>query len=184
MKAQLVRRPAAQTVAHLTPGDAATACGCAPSDLPESLLELHVELDDPLQTKTLGVGDQLLTWRADALAEHIIDWIPDFALRGHSHEAPGYGRMVERLRRGLQATFGDKDDLSPAAEVLLHAICREHYASSTVVNKVVFKTADNDTYKGFDAVHTVHGTDGRLELSAGRGQVLLQDHGCPAVHRQ
>lgn len=81
--------------------------------------------------------------------------------------------MVERLRRGLQATFGHKKDLSPAAEVLLHAICRELYGSSTLVHKVVFKTADNDTYKGFDAVHVVHAVDGSLELWLGEAKFYV-----------
>jgi hypothetical protein len=174
MSAEPVGRSAARTVAHPTPVDAAIACGCAPTDLPASLLELHVELDAPLPTTTLGVGFDLRTWRAEALARHIIEWIPDFALRGMSPEAPGFGRMVERLQRGLQATFGDKKDLSPAAEVLLHAVCRELYGSSTVVNKVVFKTADNDTYKGFDAVHTVHATDGTLELWLGEAKFFAK----------
>lgn len=173
MTAEPVRQPVAGTVAHATSLDAARACGCSASDLPESLLELHVELVGALPTTTLGVGFEMRRWRAEALARHIIDWIPDFALRDVDQHAPGYGRMVERLRRGLQATFGRKHDLSPAAEVLLHAICRELYGSSTLVHKVVFKTADNDTYKGFDAVHVVHAIDGSLELWLGEAKFYV-----------
>jgi hypothetical protein len=96
--------------------------------------------------------------------------VPDFALRGRERDSIPIGRMVERLRRALLATFGNGQDRGAAAEILLHAICREFYGSSTLVNKVWFKTADNDTYKGFDGVHSVHAADGTLELWLGEAK--------------
>ena len=44
--------------------------------------------------------------------------------------------------------------MSPA--ILLHAVCRQFFGSDAVISKVWFKTAVNNTYHGFDAVHCVH----------------------------
>lgn len=151
-------------------------CGCCPTDLPASLLEIHVALESPVHaaptipTTTVGVGYELRAWRAEALARHITDWVPDFALRDSERNSLTTGRVMERVRRALVATFGNGNDRGVAGEVLLHALLREHYGSSTLVHKIYFKTADNDTYKGFDAVHTVHATDGNLELWLGEAK--------------
>jgi hypothetical protein len=77
--------------------------------------------------------------------------------------------VIEKLRRAYRATFGTARSHAPA-EILLHAICREFYGSTTIVHKVVFKTADKDAYKGFDGVHCVHSPAGGLELWLGEAK--------------
>src|SRR5690606_11582161 len=66
------------------------------------------------------------------------------------------GRAMELIRRAVAITFGNGKDRGVAGEIMLHAVCRQHFGSDTVISKVWFKTARNDTYKGFDAVHCVH----------------------------
>jgi hypothetical protein len=75
----------------------------------------------------------------------------------------------------MQATFGNGADRGVPGEILLHAICRQFFGSDTVINKVWFKTADNDTYKGFDAVHCVHIGD-ELELWLGEAKFYRNAH--------
>jgi hypothetical protein len=137
---------------------AGAGCPCGDGVLPTTLLEVHLSLDaDPdLPATTVGVGFERRRWRARALARHIVEWVPDFALRPSEMANIPVNRAIERLRRAVRRTFGDGSVPGVAAEILLHAICRELYGSTTVVNKVVFKTADNDVVKGFDAVHCVH----------------------------
>src|SRR5262249_15805706 len=72
-------------------------------------------------------------------------------------------------RRAVEITFGNGNDRGAAAEILLHAVCRQFFGSDTVISKVFFKTASNDTYKGFDAVHCVH-LDGELQLWLGEAK--------------
>lgn len=163
-------QPATGTVTHSTPLGAARVCGCAAASLPTSLLEWHVDLpaNPDLPVTTVGVGYELRQWRADALADHVMDWVPDFALRPDERTLDA-GRVSEKLRRAYRATFGTARSHAPA-EILLHAICREFYGSSTLVHKIVFKTADKDTYKGFDGNHCIHSPEGGLELWFGEAK--------------
>jgi hypothetical protein len=134
-------------------------CACTPSpgDLPVALLTATVEdtaTRPPLLAVTVDYEAQ--TWRADALASHLLDWVLDYALRPQERRAFTSGRALEQIRRAVKTTFGDNNDSWVPGEILLHAICRQFFGSDTVISKVWFKTAVNDTYKGFDAVHCVH----------------------------
>jgi hypothetical protein len=138
---------------------ATAACSCAPdpSTLPVVLLTATIQddsIDPALLTAT--VDYELGSWRTDALARHIVDWVADYALRHSEREHLSAGRLAEILRGAMRVTFGNGADRGVPGEILLHAICRQFFGSDTVINKVCFKTANNDTYKGFDAVHCVH----------------------------
>ena len=135
------------------------SCSCrpGPDQLPVALLTATV--DDPTITPSLlalTVDYEARVWRAEALATHLLDWVLDFALRREERESLSSGRAMDVSRRAVKATFGDGRDRGVPGEILLHAVCRQFFGSDTVINKVWFKTAANDTYKGFDAVHCVH----------------------------
>lgn len=108
-------------------------------------------------------------WRAEALAKHLIDWVLDFALRRDEREHLSPGRAVEAIRRAVKITFGNGNDRGVPGEILLHAVCRQFFGSDTVISKVWFKTAANNTYHGFDAVHCVH-MAGELQLWLGEAK--------------
>lgn len=149
------------------------ACGCAApaGELPVALLDVTVQdtrVAPPLAALT--VGYERRAWRADALARHLLDWVLDFALRPEERSRLTVGRAAEVMRRAVRATFGNGTDRGVPGEILLHALCRQFHGSDTVISKVWFKTADNDTYKGFDCVHCVHGDDGALELWLGEAK--------------
>lgn len=151
------------------PGDC--RCHPEPEDLPEPLLTAHLDdqgISPPLTT--LGVGYELKIWRADALAGHVLDWVLDFAMRPEERRPLSPGRARQIMRRAVDATFGNGADRGVPGEVLLHAVCRQFFGSDTVISKVFFKTADNDTYKGFDGVHCVHDDDDELELWLGEAK--------------
>lgn len=149
----------------------ACTCGPAQGDIPEPLLQVVRTIDEPAPSLLgLHAGFELSTWRADALANHIVDWVLDFALRPDEREYLSPGRARATMKRAIQATFGNGNDRGLPGEILLHAICRQLYGSSTVINKIFFKTADNDTYKGFDSVHCVHSDGGDLELWLGEAK--------------
>ena len=150
----------------------APQCPCQPdpSELPVVLLTATVDrsrLDPP--TIALTVDYENGTWRADALARHVLEWVLDFALLRSERATFTPGRAMEVTKRAVQATFGNGNDRGVPGEILLHAVCRQFYGSDTIINKVWFKSADNDTYKGFDAVHCIHGA-GELELWLGEAK--------------
>jgi hypothetical protein len=147
------------------------ACIPAPGDLPTGLLSVTIEdgsIDPTLSVVT--VGYEQCEWRAEALARHIMDWVLDFALRPAERRPLSPGRAMEIMRRAVKATFGNGNDRGVPAEILLHAVCRSFFGSDPVISKVWFKTADSDTYKGFDGVHCVHAGDDRLELWLGEAK--------------
>jgi uncharacterized protein DUF1837 len=93
----------------------------------------------------------------------------DYALRRSERQHLSPGRVLEIMKRAMRATFGNGGDRGVPGEILLHAVCRQFFGSDTVINKVWFKSANNDTYKGFDGVHCVHVAD-RLELWLGEAK--------------
>jgi hypothetical protein len=150
----------------------APECECQPdpADLPVVLLTATVEkplLKPP--TIALTVDYEGGKWRADALARHVLEWVLDFALLRSERDAFSPGRALEVTKRAVRATFGNGNDRGVPGEILLHAVCRQFFGSDTIINKVWFKSADNDTYKGFDAVHCVH-SGGELELWLGEAK--------------
>lgn len=157
----------------VSPLPRAPGCRCRadPSQLPAALLDVAFE-DEGLTpaVAALSVGYESGSWRAGALARHLLDWVLDFALRPDERERISAGRATELMRRAVRATFGNGNDRGVPGEILLHALCRQFFGSDTVISKVVFKTADNDTYKGFDGVHCVHGSDDVLELWLGEAK--------------
>nr|WP_269801777.1 DUF1837 domain-containing protein [Blastococcus atacamensis] len=103
------------------------------------------------------------------MAEHLMDWVLDFALRHSERKGFSHGRALDALRSAIRRTFGNGNDRGLPGEILLHLACRQFYGSDTVIAKIFFKTATNDTVKGFDSVHVVHGEDG-LEIWLGEAK--------------
>ena len=133
-------------------------CPCRPdaADLPVRLLNATVSYSTNPSLLTLTVDYESGTWRAKNLAFHILEWVLDFALRREERAHLSAGRTAATLRRAVRITFGNGNDRGIPGEILLHAVCRQFHDSDTVISKVLFKTAKNDTVKGFDAVHCVH----------------------------
>lgn len=110
-------------------------------------------------------------WRAAGLARHMLDWVPDFALRASERQGLNSGTAQEQIRRAVRMVFGSGSAChrGEPGEILLHIICRQVFKSETVINKVFFKTSGNDVVKGFDSVHIVQARDG-LELWLGEAK--------------
>ena len=144
----------------------------ARADLPSRFLTVRVH-DLSLKPSLTAVcaGYEGGEWRSGDYARHLLNWVPDFALR--YSERPGFntGTGMELIRRATQSVFGTRSAGQGGApgEILLHIVCREVFGSETVVNKVFFKTGVNDEVKGFDAVHIVDTPDG-LELWLGEAK--------------
>jgi hypothetical protein len=129
-------------------------------DIPVALLAEFISdsaLDPPLHALT--VDYERGSWRADALAEHLVDWTIDYALRP-KERTPAPARLRAAVADAVRRTFGSGGDRGIAGELLLHLACRQLFGSDTVINKVVFKSSKNETYRGFDGVHVCTGRPG------------------------
>lgn len=149
-------------------------CGCWPvagDQIPIALLTEFIH-DDALTPPlhALTVDYERGSWRAGALADHLLEWTMDYALRPKERGADvPSAQWRTATRTALKRTFGSAGDQGVPGELLLHAFCRQVFGSDTAVNKVFFKSSRNETYHGFDAVHVVHGPDG-LELWLGEAK--------------
>jgi hypothetical protein len=134
-----------------------------PDPLPTPFLTIRVhDLTASPSLTAVCAGYEDGAWRAAGLARHLLDWVPDFALRTDERSSFNSGTAQEQIRRAMRTVFGDGPIArrGEPAEILLHIICRQVFKSNTVINKVFFKTAGNDVVKGFDGIHIVHAPDG------------------------
>lgn len=116
----------------------------------------------------LCAGFERGSWRCEQLADHVMEWLPEFALTyseltGITHS--NAMRMIKKAARiiyetdkyGLRGEFG---------ELLLHIAIRQTYKTIPAVSKIYYKSSTNKTVEGFDAVHIVKSATG-IELWIG-----------------
>lgn len=148
-------------------------CRCAPTpgrDIPVALLTEFIsndKLDPPLYALT--VDYERGSWRAGALAKHLLRWTTDYALRPRERANVPEGLLFDAAATAIRRTFGTGTAAGVPGELLLHIACRQMFGSDTVISKVVFKSSKNETFRGFDGVHVVHGNQG-LELWLGEAK--------------
>jgi hypothetical protein len=107
-------------------------------------------------------------WRAKALADHMMEWLPEFALNYTERQNFGHHTGVRLLREAAQRVYTTKkfENRGEFGELLLHIAARQVFNTLPAISKIYYKDADNDTVKGFDAVHVL-ATDQSLELWVG-----------------
>ena len=119
----------------------------------------------------LCVGYERDEWRSSQFARHIIEWLPEFALK-HSELADiDSGNAVQLIRNAARRVYESKKfkNRGEFGELFLHAAMRQVFDSQPAISKIFYKSARNDTVKGFDAVHVV-GTADDLELWLGEAK--------------
>ena len=107
-------------------------------------------------------------WRAEHLANHLLTWLPEFALNEREYAGLSGANAVQALRDAARTVYTSEkyQKRGEIGEILLHAVIRQEFDSVPIISKIFFKDSSNDTVKGFDAVHIVEGCDG-LELWLG-----------------
>ncbi len=119
----------------------------------------------------LCVGYERNGWRSSHLADHIVKWLPEFALTPQEWLSMNHANAVELMRKAAQTVY-QTDKFSKRGEfgeLFLHAAIRQVHDSIPAISKIYYKTAVNDTVKGFDAVHVV-GPPNDLELWLGEAK--------------
>lgn len=119
----------------------------------------------------LCVGYERDDWRASQFARHIIEWLPEFALKHAELTDMNSGNAVQLIRDAAKRVYESRkfEKRGEFGELFLHAAIREVFDSHPAISKIYYKSARNDTVKGFDAVHVV-GPPGALELWLGEAK--------------
>lgn len=116
----------------------------------------------------LCAGFERRQWRENALVEHVMEWLPEFALTYDELQSISYHNAQRMVRRAANAVYktekyGNRGEFG---EVLLHIAIRQIFSTIPAVSKIYYKSGVNETVKGFDAVHVVD-TGDDLELWIG-----------------
>lgn len=125
---------------------------------PTPFLEVVVkELDLTPVLFALDAGYEQGNWRADGLAAHLIEWLPEFALSEEEYNSiSGVNaiRMVIDAAARVYTTdkYGKRGEFG---ELLLHIALRQEFDSVPVISKYFHKSSANETVKGFDTVHVL-----------------------------
>lgn len=129
---------------------------------------------------TLCAGYEAGEWRGKGLAEHVMEWLPEFSLSADELRTftPGTAvRLIKKAARLVYQTpkYGKRGEFG---EILLHIALRQIYSSIPAISKIFWKDSINTTVKGFDAVHVV-ANGASLELWL--GEVKFYEDGNSAI---
>jgi hypothetical protein len=137
---------------------------------PEKFLEVRVhDINVSPSITGLCVGYERGIWRASQFAQHIFDWLPEFALKDSELNGVDSSNMVSMLRNAARRVYNTEKfkNRGEFGELFLHAAIRQVFNSEPAISKIYYKTAANETVKGFDAVHVVESPNNELELWLG-----------------
>lgn len=130
---------------------------------PEPFLTVLTRKLDPVGDNTgLCAGFERSKWRCREFADHILEWLPEFALGPSEAASVSAHNAVRMIRRAARTLYKSErySRRGEFGEILLHIAIRQIYSSFPLVSKIYFKSAVNETVKGFDAVHAVSGSAG------------------------
>jgi hypothetical protein len=139
---------------------------------PEPFLEVRVKdlTADPSLTG-LCVGYEQSKWRAPQFAQHVMEWLPEFALNYAELCSVQPGNMAQLMRQAAQRVYQSEKFAKRGefGELFLHIAIRQVFNSLPAISKIYYKSASNETVKGFDAVHVV-GPPENMELWLGEAK--------------
>lgn len=141
----------------------------SPISHPKPFLEIRVDHLDPHPgLLAFCAGYEQGKWRDEQLAGHLMEWLPEFALRYDEWKNLGAHNAVNLMVRAAKTIYASEKFQSRGefGELLLHVLLRQRFKTVPAISKYFYKDSRNDTVKGFDAVHVV-ATDTTLELWLG-----------------
>jgi hypothetical protein len=86
-----------------------------------------------------------------------MEWLPEFALNYSELTNVHSGNMTALVKQAAKRVYETNKfkRRGEFGEILLHAAIRQVFGSLPAISKIYYKSARNDTVKGFDAVHVV-----------------------------
>lgn len=117
-------------------------------------------------------GFELKAWRCVPFAEHLIEWLPEYALP-EDELAVTHANIYVKLKKAAVRVYTSPKyaKRGEAGEIALHAICRDYFATLPISNRVFYKSASNDVVKAFDMVHARFPEKGGVELWLGESKL-------------
>jgi len=151
-------------------------------DPPESFLSVKIhDLSQDPAICALCAGFEGGKWRAEALAQHAMEWLPEFCLSAEELEDFRPGTALKLIRKAARLVYQtDKYKLrGEFGELFLHIALRQVHRSIPAISKIYWKDSVNNTVKGYDAVHVVE-IENSLQLWL--GEVKFYNNATRAIH--
>lgn len=139
---------------------------------PDSFLKIRVHRSELAPSLCgLCVGYERGKWRAAQLADHTMDWLPEFSLTASEWQSMNHANARQLIRRAAQQVYTSRKfkNRGEFGELLLHIVLRQVHDSIPAISKIYYKTSNNETVKGFDSVHVV-GSPDNMELWLGEAK--------------
>jgi hypothetical protein len=117
-------------------------------------------------------GFELQAWRCVPFAEHLIEWLPEYALPEDELDVTHANIYVKLKKAAVRVYTSEKyKKRGEAGEITLHAICRDYFNTLPISPRVFYKSASNDVVKAFDMVHAHFPPTGGVELWLGESKL-------------
>lgn len=139
------------------------------ADKPEPFFDIviHDVVRSPGLTGACA-GYEAGEWRHEAMADYLFEWLPEFALKYSDLEDFSSTTAMRLIKKAAKTVYNTEkyQRRGEFGELMLHALIREVFDSQPAISKIYYKSAVNETVKGFDAVHVVE-KGNELELWLG-----------------
>lgn len=144
-------------------------------ELPEPFfISLEISLTSSLPTEVRCAGFEEKEWRSKPYANHLLDWLPNYALDNDELSEFSSANAYSKLRAAAARIYTSEkyETRGEIGEITLHALCRENFGTQQLAPRVHYLSASNDPVKGFDLVHYRVLDDGSVEIWLGESKFM------------
>jgi uncharacterized protein DUF1837 len=146
---------------------------------PERFLEeRHIENKKSPASRICCAGFELEVWRSQQFADHLVEWLPDYALIEDELDT-NHGNAFVKLRQAAIRVYTSEKfkKRGEAGEIALHAICRDFFNTIPISPRVFYKSTSNDVVKSFDLVHVNFPKQKEFEIWLGESKLYTDANG-------
>lgn len=117
-------------------------------------------------------GFELSEWRCSGLADNLIEWIIDYALKSDELRDTNHTNTFVRLKQAASRVYTSEkyERRGEVGEIAAHAVCRTYFGTIPVAARVNYLSASNDPVKAFDLVHVRYVNGDNIELWLGEAK--------------
>lgn len=114
------------------------------------------------------------TWRSHQLADHLVDWLPEIALKASDLASVHHLQLRQKTRDAVKAIKRQRalSDQQLVGETLLHVVIRQTFGSEPIACKLFYQSATG--MRSFGSAHIVHSAAGDT-LWLGRAAIATAD---------
>jgi hypothetical protein len=139
-------------------------------NVPNCILTRLTQPNESLESYCAGF--ELSEWRCSGLADNLIEWIIDYALKSDELRDTNHTNTYVRLKQAASRVYTSEkyERRGEVGEIAAHAVCRTYFDTIPVAARVNYLSASNDPVKAFDLVHVRYVGDDNIELWLGEAK--------------